>query len=485
MLKFFLNMNISTRLWLGFGALVLIIVVFGLSVLHQMNQVAKQGDTLFLHPFAVTRSVDEAELAILKIHREMKDIANLADQTDIHSHVSLITEYEEIALRHLGIVQSQFLGDQQVVENVLQSLADWRVMRDEVIQLRLEGDLAAAHAITRGKGAVHVAQIESQFETLNSFAKGVAESALIKARQIMRESTMLVGLVFVIAILLGTAIAVSIINSIRKPLTRLDLAAAKVSQGDLRQKIEVVSNDELGRLTSTFNFMVDSIRKQSKEIHQKNKENERLLLNILPGPIARRLKQGEKTISDYFPEVTVLFADIVGFTVLSDSIPPDEVVNLLNRLFTKFDKAAHKLGIEKIKTIGDCYMAAAGLSIEVDDPPAAMVKMAHKMLRVVDQVNAKEGTSLRIRIGINCGPVVAGVIGKSKFIYDLWGDTVNLASRMESHGIPDRIHVTEAVYERVKDNCALEARGIIEVRGKGKLSTYLIEIDDPEVESPS
>ena len=296
---------------------------------------------------------------------------------------------------------------------------------------------------------------------------------------------MLVGLVFVIAILLGTAIAVSIINSIRKPLTRLDLAAAKVSQGDLRQKIEVVSNDELGRLTSTFNFMVDSIRKQSKEIHQKNKENERLLLNILPGPIARRLKQGEKTISDYFPEVTVLFADIVGFTVLSDSIPPDEVVNLLNRLFIKFDKAARKLGIEKIKTIGDCYMAAAGLSIEVDDPPAAMVKMAHKMLRAVDQVNAKEGSSLRIRIGIHCGPVVAGVIGKSKFIYDLWGDTVNLASRMESHGIPDRIHVTEAVYERVKDNCALEARGIIEVRGKGKLSTYLIEIDDPEVESPS
>ena len=138
MLKFFLNMNISTRLWLGFGALVLIIVVFGLSVLHQMNQVAKQGDILFLHPFAVTRSVDEAELAILKIHREMKDIANLADQTDIHSHVSLITEYEEIALRHLGIVQSQFLGDQQVVENVLQSIAEWRVMRDEVIQLRLE-----------------------------------------------------------------------------------------------------------------------------------------------------------------------------------------------------------------------------------------------------------------------------------------------------------------------------------------------------------
>jgi class 3 adenylate cyclase/CHASE3 domain sensor protein len=480
--EWFLNMNIATRLGLGFGALVFLIIVFGLSALYQMDSLKKQGENLYLHPFTVTSSVDEVELATLKIHRSMKDIAHIIDRDKIQSLESQIAVYEEEALQHLEIVSSRFLGDQQLVKKVHQSLIDWRPIRDEVIQLRLAGDLLAADAIVREKGVRQVEQVDSELLKLKLFADRQANNSLAEAGMIMRQSTMTIGLLFVTAVLLAISIAVPLTHSIRKPLTRLDHAATRVSQGDLGHQIEIVSRDELGRLTSTFNFMVACIREQSEEIHLKNEENERLLLNILPGPIADRLKGGEEPIADYFPEVTVLFADIVGFTAMSEKISPDDLVKLLNHLFSAFDDSAQDLEIEKIKTIGDCYMAVAGLTNEADGSPTAMVKMAFKMLRSVELMNSELGTSLSIRIGINCGPVIAGVIGKSKFIYDLWGDTVNLASRMESHGVAGRIHASEAIYEQVKDHFDVEKRGVINVKGKGEMTTYLIGIGDGSIE---
>ncbi len=474
MRKWFLNTNIATRLGLGFGALVLLIVIFGLSALYQMDRLKQQSDTLYHHPFTVTRSVDAAAIETLKIHREMKDLAHTVEHDKIRARRSRVTAYEKAALRHLETVKSWFLGDPQTVKKVYQLLIDWRPIRDEVIQLRLAGDLAAADAITRGKGARHVELLESEFKGLRLFAARKADDSLANAESIMRKSTIIIGMILAAAVFLGIAIAVPITRSIRIPLTRLDRAAARVSQGDLDQRVAVTSQDELGRLSSTFNSMVVSIREQTEEIQRKNEENERLLLNILPGPIADRLKQGEDTIADHFPEVTVLFADIVGFTVMSGNVSPSDLVTMLNDLFSTFDDSAHRLGIEKIKTIGDCYMAAAGLTIELDDPPAAMVEMALEIQRNIDQINAQHGTSFQIRIGINCGPVVAGVIGKSKFIYDLWGDTVNLASRMESHGVAGRIHVSEAIYERIKDRFRVEPRGDIKIKGKGPMPTYLV-----------
>jgi class 3 adenylate cyclase len=244
--------------------------------------------------------------------------------------------------------------------------------------------------------------------------------------------------------------------------------------GDLEQQVPIQGRDELGRLSETFNTMAKSIREQTEEIRRKNEENERLLLNILPGPIAERLKQGEEPIADHFPEVTVLFADIVGFTQLSTELPPSELVQILDEIFTTFDEAATHLGIEKIKTIGDAYMAVSGLTHELEDHASSMVQMGIEMLEAVDRINRRRGTDFELRIGINCGPVVAGVIGKSKFIYDLWGDAVNLASRMESHGTSGRIQVTEEVRTRIGDRFHVEERGEIEVKGRGTVRTYLI-----------
>jgi len=201
---------------------------------------------------------------------------------------------------------------------------------------------------------------------------------------------------------------------------------------------------------------------------------ERLLLNILPAPIAERLKHDEGTLADGFAEVTILFADIVGFTQLSARIEPDELVALLNRVFSEFDALAEKHDLEKIKTIGDCYMVAGGLPEPHADHAAAVAEMALDMRDAIAGLEPPGGGRLDIRVGLNTGPVVAGVIGRKKFIYDLWGDAVNTASRMESHGKPSAIHVTESTHAALADRYLFEDRGTIEVKGKGPMHTYFL-----------
>jgi adenylate cyclase len=211
-----------------------------------------------------------------------------------------------------------------------------------------------------------------------------------------------------------------------------------------------------------------------------HRRSEELLLNILPPSIARRLKLGGGTIADGFPGVTVLFADIVGFTRLSARLPPERIVDVLNELFCQFDDVAGQLGLEKIKTIGDCYMVAGGLPEPRADHAEAVAEMAIAMLRIVTELAHRTQEPLDVRIGIHSGPVVAGVIGKRKFIYDMWGDTVNIASRMESHGLPGAIQLSEASRRLLDGKFRLHPRGMIEVKGKGAMETWLLEgkLDD-------
>ncbi|HXJ93085.1 MAG TPA: adenylate/guanylate cyclase domain-containing protein [Terriglobia bacterium] len=277
-----------------------------------------------------------------------------------------------------------------------------------------------------------------------------------------------------IIVVLAAGLALLMARVFVKPIRALRDGARRFGEGDRNVEVPVTSNDELGQLTGTFNEMVHSIRHQTEIIEQKNAENERLLRNILPGVIAERLKQGEKSIADGFGEVTVLFADVVGFTAFSSHTPAAELVSLLNDLFSRFDAASQRHSIEKIKTIGDCYMAVCGLPTPRTDHARAMMEMAREMERELAQFNRDRGTNLQLRIGLNSGPVVAGVIGSIKFIYDLWGDAVNLASRMESTGVPGAIQVSESVYRELKDEYSFEERGLIEVKGKGKLPAWIL-----------
>lgn len=218
----------------------------------------------------------------------------------------------------------------------------------------------------------------------------------------------------------------------------------------------------------------DQEQAYSQELAEEKEKSERLLLNILPQAIAERLKQGETTIADSFSDVTVMFADLVGFTKLSTHLSPAELVELLNQIFSKFDELADRYGLEKIKTIGDAYMVVGGLPTPSENHAEAIASMAIDIQTAIAKMRTKGGQPLSIRIGINTGPVEAGVIGTKKFTYDLWGDTVNIASRMESLGVPGGIQVTLTTYERLRDKYIFEERGVLQVKGKGDMMTYLL-----------
>jgi class 3 adenylate cyclase len=202
--------------------------------------------------------------------------------------------------------------------------------------------------------------------------------------------------------------------------------------------------------------------------------SEQLLLNVLPAPIAARLKQGEEVIADGFPEVTVLFADLVDFTRRSQETTPERVVRMLDDLFSALDGLAERYGLEKIKTVGDAYMVVGGLPEPRPDHAEAVAEMALALREEVARHLDPGGQPLAVRIGIDTGPAVAGVIGRRKFSYDLWGDTVNTASRMESHGVAGCIQVTDRAYRRLRDRYRFERRGLVEVKGKGELLTWFL-----------
>lgn len=202
-------------------------------------------------------------------------------------------------------------------------------------------------------------------------------------------------------------------------------------------------------------------------------KSERLLLNVLPAEVAAVLKEEERTIAAYYESVSVLFADMVGSTPLASQMSPVEWVDLLNKVFLEFDSLVGKYGVEKIRTIGDNYMVAAGVPSPRPDHAHVLADLALDMLERLKAMQSS-GTPVAFRIGINSGPAVAGVIGKEKFHYDLWGDAVNVASRMESQGIPGKVQITRATYELVKDAFECEKHGVMSVKGKGEMETWYI-----------
>jgi class 3 adenylate cyclase len=216
------------------------------------------------------------------------------------------------------------------------------------------------------------------------------------------------------------------------------------------------------------------LERQNAELQQERAKSDHLLENILPGPIAERMKRGETKIVDQFEVAGVLFADIVGFTKFSTSIEPKQVVSKLDTIFSEFDHIIDRNGLEKIKTIGDAYMAVTGIPQPQPRHLEALARAALEMQAAMDRLNRTLAHTMQVRIGLHAGSVVAGTIGERKFAYDLWGDTVNTASRMESHGEAGRIHCSQVLYESLKNDFDFEGRGPIEIRGKGSMQTYFL-----------
>lgn len=216
------------------------------------------------------------------------------------------------------------------------------------------------------------------------------------------------------------------------------------------------------------------INRSEARLEKERQKSENLLLNILPKSVTKRLKVDAGCIADRFDEATILFSDIVNFSEMVKTMPADKMVSMLDEIFTEFDLIADQYGLEKIKTIGDAYMVAGGVPEPSADHCKSIANMALSMQRAVQTKLSRKFPGLKLRIGIHIGPVVAGVIGQRKFIYDLWGDSVNTASRMESCGLEDKIQVSSEVYERLKNHYQFEFRGDIDMKGKGKMPAYFL-----------
>jgi len=259
------------------------------------------------------------------------------------------------------------------------------------------------------------------------------------------------------------------IRSLTKKLER-----SEMNRSHLEQMWDRNSN-----LFQTLNSEIEHqrtlIQQQHQQLELERQKSEDLLLNILPRSIAQRLKEDQSVIADYFHSTTVLFTDIVGFTMLSENLSPSELVQFLNKIFTSFDNLVEKYQLEKIKTVGDAYMVAGGFPEPRLDHVEAIADLALEMQDSMVRFHTEKNQSVSMRTGIHTGPAVAGVIGIKKFIYDVWGDTVNTASRMESHGIGGQIQVSHATYKVLKDKYILKKRGSIEIKGKGKLTTYWLQ----------
>ncbi len=239
-------------------------------------------------------------------------------------------------------------------------------------------------------------------------------------------------------------------------------------------KARLTSSIEKKRLRDMELLRRQQLQQQHEQLEREQEKTENLLLNILPRSVSQRLKAGEKRIADAHHDVSVLFADLVGFTQLSKGLSAERLVEILDQIFSDFDAIVGAAGVEKIKTIGDCYMLVGGVPEPRPDHAVAVVQAGFDMLAAMSRINQQHGTELQIRVGVNSGPVVAGVIGMHKFTYDLWGNTVNVASRMESTGTPGRVHVSPSTAQHLGQHFALEARGSVSVKGIGEVETFFV-----------
>jgi adenylate cyclase len=293
------------------------------------------------------------------------------------------------------------------------------------------------------------------------------------------------GLVLIIALFVTATTMGVLAKLVIWPVLRLrdDLEIVGESlNGEVDQanfySLSVKRDDELGEVMTAFRQMFQLVRSEitsrtesEQALREEQNKSEQLLLNILPRSIADQLKESDQSIADGFSNVTVLFADIVGFTEISSTASPVELVELLNHIFSVFDQLSQQYGLEKIKTIGDAYMVVGGLPQPQAKHAQSIADMALAMQAHAEKFTFR-GQAIALRIGINTGSVIAGVIGRKKFSYDLWGDTVNVASRMESSGMPGKIQVTETTYQLLKDQYQFVDRGLVPIKGKGELMTY-------------
>jgi class 3 adenylate cyclase len=286
---------------------------------------------------------------------------------------------------------------------------------------------------------------------------------------------------FAFSTTVGMVVGWLILANIMRGLNRLKAGAAEIGKTNLNYRIDLPTNDELGEVAAAFNGMAGNLSAARDQLHQRQAEleearhrAEKLLLNILPARAAKELTEKGSVDPRYFEDVTIMFTDFVGFTLSTEKLAAEELVEMLHDYFTAFDQISRRYGLEKLKTIGDSYMCLSGLPVRNPAHPVDVVMAAIEMLRAVADRQLVNPKGWGVRIGIHTGPVVAGVVGIEKFAFDIWGDSVNFSSRMESSGAPNRINVSERTWSRVKDFFDCEHRGRIQTKDKREVDMYFV-----------
>lgn len=308
----------------------------------------------------------------------------------------------------------------------------------------------------------------------------ISEAYVAMEREISRS----IWMIFAASALFGSLLAITTSRDLLHAIGALRMGAERIGQGDLDHRIHVRSGDELAEVAASFNVMAARLRERTEEIDEQRRFSESLLLNILPRGVADELRRNGRVDPKYLPDTTIMFADLVGFTRLFDLLSVDRMVRLLDDLFTDFDRIARLYGLEKLKTIGDAYMCAGGLLREDASHPVDTVLAAFDLINAVQYRAEAEGLPLAIRIGIHTGPVAMGVVGIDKFAFDVWGETVNFAARLEAASSENRINLSHATYVRVKDFFACESRGEVATKDGISHPMYFVRGIHPELVGP-
>jgi class 3 adenylate cyclase len=364
------------------------------------------------------------------------------------------------------------------IEEIRRTYATFLDMVNREIGLLRAGSIDHAGAMQIEEILPQSAKIEQLTDNLVEAARLELEKGIDDLHHAYRQSRdRLIGFL-VVAALLGVYLAHTISTFVVEPLREIGWRLGRIAAGEFTQRIKVPNRDEIFDLAENVNRTAEQLGQLYADIEVEKERSEELLFQMLPRPIVLRIKNGEALIADRVAEATILFCDLVGFTELSDRLAPEEVVDVLDVLFSRYDALSERSGLEKIKTIGDAYMVAAGVMEPRADHAVVIAEMALSIRAATDIATRALGVigrPLQVRIGMHSGPLIAGVIGSNKLIYDIWGDTVNTASRMEHYGEPGRIAVSAATREILGNCFRFEARELIEVKGKGPMETFFLE----------
>ncbi len=411
----------------------------------------------------------------VQFYRQALELTRLQGNKDgeIFCHIEIAELYKQtgnfltaLDYAQRALATAENIGARPRESELLQQMAElYRLMGSHQEALATyKRFIALRDSIVSAESVLNIAKMRAKYE---SDRKDQEIQLLNKTQEVQRltVNSLAVGIAFLVML------SMVLVRMYRQ---------RKRSEQNLREKNEEILRQQkiLQDQTVEIELANTTLQEKNVELEAAHERSEQLLLNVLPEPIAQRLKSGERTIADYYESVTVLFADIVGFTNVSANTTPERLVEGLNTLFVRFDELARKYGLEKIKTIGDAYMVAGGLPQRSHDHCERVALFALEMLRLSGSSstlsNINHLDTFALRIGMHTGSAIAGVIGTSKFSYDLWGDTVNIASRMETYGVAGKIHTSDAVFAQLNRQYIFEERGVLDIKGKGTMNTYFL-----------